>query len=101
MSLVHWLVIGTGVALVVWLGCAIWTAMAALRRGGRTLQWVLFGLLLGPAGPWVVLRMLNHRCPHCRAPVLRSLYVCPNCGRDVPRLEKNPENALWSYRRNW
>ena len=101
MNLVGWLIIGGIAALIVWLSCAIWTASAAIKRGGRPLHWFLLGLFLGPVGPLIVLRVLTQGCPHCRSPVLRSVYVCPNCGKDVPRLEKNPEGALWTYHRNW
>lgn len=101
MNLVGWLIVGAIAALIVWLSCAVWTAVAATKRGGRTPQWLLLGLLLGPVGPLIVLRVLSHGCPHCHFPVLRSVHVCPDCGKAIPRLEKNPEDALWTYRRNW
>ena len=101
VTLVSWLILSGTAALIVWLSCAGWTASAAIKRGGRAVQWLLLGVLLGPVGPWIVLRVLTQGCPHCRAPVLRSVYACPNCGENVPRLEKNPAGALWTYRRNW
>lgn len=101
MNLVGWLIVGAIAVLIVWLSSAVWTAAAAIKRGGRPPQWLFLGLLLGPVGPLIVLRVLTQGCPHCHAPVLRSVHVCPDCGKDVPRLEKNSEDALWTYRRNW
>jgi len=101
MDLIAWLVVGAVASLVIWLGCATWTAAAAIKRGGRTLQWVFLGALLGPVGPLIVLRVLSHRCPNCDSPVLRSVHLCPACNTEVPRLATNPAGAMWTYRRNW
>ena len=85
---------------ILWLALAAATTFIAHRRGGKVLHWVLLGLLLGPVGLFLVVKHA-HVCPHCQSRVLRGIYTCPQCHRDVPRLEENPVGPLWTYRRNW
>ena len=101
MNWLAWLALGAFLWAVVWLGCGAAAAVLAKRRGERAWRWIVLGLLLGPVGLLLVLKVLAHQCPHCRAPVLRAVYTCPQCGLAVPRLDHNPVGPLWTYRRDW
>lgn len=96
------LVLGLAAAATLWAGTAGITVWLARRRGGSALKWGLFGLLLGPLGVLLALRMVRP-CPRCAAPVLREIHDCPRCGAQIPRLDpgQNPSGPLWSYRRDW
>ncbi len=93
--------IGGGLSVVVWIGCGISAALTARRWGARLVNWLFFGALLGPVALYLVHRVLNHSCPHCQAPVLRAVRICPGCGSQIPRLEHNPVGPFWTYRRDW
>lgn len=100
----RWLMVFIAVALVsfvLWMGCAIATARLAHKRGASAYLWMAFGVMLGPVGLLLVLKVMVHECPHCQAPVLRAVFRCPRCGNEVPRLEKNPIGPFWTYRRHW
>ena len=101
MTPIDWLIMIGGSVAAIWMACGVWTAIAATQRGGRPIQWAVIGLFLGPLGPFVVLKVLSRQCPSCQAHVMRTLLVCPACGKDVPRLAENPDGPLWTYRRNW
>jgi endogenous inhibitor of DNA gyrase (YacG/DUF329 family) len=101
MDLVRGLLLAGVLFALVWVASAVVTAALARRRGGPVGQWVFLGFLLGPIGLLLVLRVMAHCCPHCRAPVLRGVRRCPRCGEEVPRLEDNPVGPLWTYRRDW
>ena len=59
------------------------------------------GVLLGPIGFYMVLKVLHHLCPNCESPVLRGVRNCPVCSEEIPRLEHNPVGPMWTYRRDW
>ena len=88
--------------VVLWLLCATITAWIAHRRGAALWQWSLLGLLLGPIGIVLVLRLARD-CPACGARVLRAVRTCPGCGEPIPVLaeDENKAGPLWTYRRDW
>lgn len=87
---------------VAWLACAIASVLIAKTRGGNPLQWIVLGLLLGPIGLGLVLK-LAVSCPCCESKVLRSVRTCPSCSKTIPVLASgdNPPGPLWTYRRDW
>jgi len=84
-----------------WVGCGLVAARAAHRRGASLHSWIAIGMLLGPVGLFLIYRVLNHTCPHCGAPVLRAVRICPPCNESIPRLKHNPVGPFWTYRRDW
>ena len=88
--------------VMLWLTTSIATLIIAHRRGGSTLFWISLALLLGPVGLFLVLR-LAQSCPHCQTKVLRGIHTCPQCCRDLPRMnpDDNPVGPFWTYRRDW
>ncbi|NKB70003.1 MAG: hypothetical protein GKR89_23255 [Candidatus Latescibacteria bacterium] len=86
----------------------IWLVLAAIafymgfRRGGGGIQWLMYGLFMGPVAIYLALKLVQP-CPKCQAPVLRTVTTCPRCGGDVPRLDqdKNEMGPMWTYRRHW
>ncbi|MFT5090752.1 MAG: endogenous inhibitor of DNA gyrase (YacG/DUF329 family) [Candidatus Latescibacterota bacterium] len=88
-------------SFVLWMACAIATAAIAHKRGDNAYIWMAFGVMLGPVGLLLVLKILAQECPHCQAPVLRAVFRCPGCGKEVPHLKENPMGPFWTYRRHW
>ena len=84
-----------------WVGCGLVAARVAHRRGASLRSWIAIGMLLGPVGLFLIYRVLNHTCPHCGAPVLRAVRICPHCNESIPRLKHNPVGPFWTYRRDW
>ena len=101
MSYVEMALIAIGVATLSWLLCGVAVAVMARRRGGGAGPWILLGILLGPIGLYVILKVMHHHCGACQIPVLRGVRHCPSCGEKIPRLEHNPVGPMWSYRRDW
>lgn len=91
-----------GAIIISWLVTASVTLRIAHKRGGKLLHWTVLGLLLGPAGIYLVLRQVQI-CPHCQAKALRGVYSCPQCRQELPRLnpDDNPAGPLWTYRKDW
>ena len=101
MSIVEIVALGGGVMALVWLGCGAVVTAVARRRGGGTVPWILLGLLLGPVGFYMILKVMHHQCEHCQRPVLRGVRRCPVCGEEIARLKNNPVGPMWTYRRDW
>lgn len=101
MGLVEVVLFGAGLSTLAWLVCGVFVAAMAQRRGGRTVPWILLGILLGPIGLYMILKVMDHHCPECRVPVLRGVRNCPACGAEITRLENNPVGPMWTYRRDW
>ena len=101
MSIVEIVALGGGVMALVWLGCGAVVTVVARRRGGGTVPWILQGLLLGPVGFYMILKVMHHQCEHCQRPVLRGVRRCPVCGEEIARLKNNPVGPMWTYRRDW
>ena len=95
-----WGFIGAGLGL--WLVLAAVAFYMGTRRGGGPGQWLAYGLFLGPVAIYLAHKLVQ-LCPHCQAPVLRTVTTCARCGGDVPRLDQdeNEMGPLWTYRRHW
>jgi endogenous inhibitor of DNA gyrase (YacG/DUF329 family) len=101
MSLFQWALWAGGIFTFAWLISGTVVAVVASRRGGGPVPWILWGLLLGPIGLYVILKLMDHECPSCQSPVLRAVRHCPACAAEIPRLENNPVGPMWTYRRGW
>ena len=73
MGLVEVVLIGAGLSTLAWLVCGVFVAVMAQRRGGRTVPWILLGVLMGPIGLYMILKVMDHHCAECRVPVLRGV----------------------------
>jgi hypothetical protein len=94
--------------LILWVVCAIATAILASNKGRNAGGWLLLGILLGPLALLLAAVVSNknverqvttlaaaraaeegslRKCPFCAEWIQREAVVCRFCGRDVPAAE--------------
>ena len=80
------------VAVLVWFGCAFYTAGMARNSGSNYHLWLLTGVLTGPLGlvfGYLYLKMTSERSRRIRYSEggksdIAEMVRCPNCGESVP-----------------
>lgn len=81
------------VGVLVWFGCAFYTAGMARNNGSNYHLWLLIGVLTGPLGlvfGYLYLKMTSERSRRIRygeggKSDIAEMVHCPNCGESVPR----------------
>jgi len=80
------------VGVLVWFGCAFYTAGMARNNGSNYHLWLLIGVLTGPLGlifGYLYVQMTserNRRRRHSEGGKsdIAEIVQCPNCGQSVP-----------------
>ncbi|MCG2795265.1 MAG: hypothetical protein L6427_05280 [Actinomycetia bacterium] len=81
------------VAVLVWFGCAFYTAGIARNSGRSYHLWLLIGVLTGPPGlvfAYLLLELTGERSRRIRygeggKSDIAEMVRCPNCNQSVPR----------------
>jgi len=88
--------------ILTWLVFAVVTAGIANSKGSSGLGWFLLALIFGPIALLAVAvksseikvhHLETRACPHCAEEIKAEAKVCRFCGRDVPPIGSERENA--------
>lgn len=84
---------------LIWVSCAVGSAISASNKGNNTFSWFLIGFLLGPIGfilSLVVKKDISEienravrngdaiKCPDCAELVKTDATICKHCGKKLP-----------------
>jgi hypothetical protein len=77
--------------VILWILCAIFSAVMASSKNRSPEGWFLIGLFFGPFGLLVALMpkveppvVSTRSCPFCAEQIQLAAIVCKHCGRDLP-----------------
>lgn len=84
----------TLVALLPWVLCSVFAALAADSRGNKMLPWFFLGLVLGPfaigfamIAPQRGPRSFERWCPFCYGLVHKDAVICMYCKNEIHSIE--------------